>query len=278
MSWATRQPITIQTYNVEPHVPKWKANLSELAAQNVDMKHTIGTWFRLFAHNVLRTDVVQRAIYMDTDAVVMSNVEELWDHVRYDDPNNRNLFFLGESECAGFMVFNIEKLPQLWDEVSKLDLQAISKQLDHPVNDQLVVRAVYLSYPDLVGVLPQEWDINIADGAWRLKSKFVYERPRVGMIHFNGGGGSKDAYYESHDFVKAPELRKTYGIADYYSRMPWPWAKHIVESKIQRATTNNGGWGASQNTTNGYPMTILHRNISNVENVDDSLPSSLNNV
>ena len=46
------------------------------------------------------------------------------------------------------------------------------------------------------------------------------DRPFVGMLHFNGAGGESV-------FVEG-----SWGVVNYYERLPWFWAKFAVESRI----------------------------------------------
>ncbi|KAL3918337.1 MAG: hypothetical protein SGILL_004287 [Bacillariaceae sp.] len=75
-------PIYIKTYNVQEELPKWKdtievntgkaANMTTLGTKSL-YRHTIGTWFRLFAGDVLPADV-DNVLYLDTDVVAMANL------------------------------------------------------------------------------------------------------------------------------------------------------------------------------------------------------------
>jgi len=51
--------------------------------------------------------------------------------------------------------------------------------------------------------------------------------------HYNGGGGSKESYFEIHGMYKDEALAKTYGLASFYVNAPWEWAKYWVESKCR---------------------------------------------
>lgn len=84
------------------------------------------------------------------------------------------------------------------------------------------------TFPDVVAVLPEEWAISVANGAWRHAKDIVDYRPKVGMFHFNGGGASKDVYWEGGFVQKWPD---TWGTGPlYYAKLPWNWARFIGES------------------------------------------------
>lgn len=106
--------------------------------------------------------------------------------------------------------------------------------------DQLIFRAMNRTYPDVVGVLPREWDISVANGYkgnhWKsfpLKAKeedVLDELKYAGMMHFNGGGMSDEAYFKQHKLLTKRKYHHSFGLVQYYARMPWSWAKFIVES------------------------------------------------
>jgi hypothetical protein len=86
-TWRTRVPITIHTYNVEPKLKEWQARMlktmHQFSIETITGGHTIGAFFRLFANEVVPDDV-KHALYMDADAILMANIEELWRHLNPD--------------------------------------------------------------------------------------------------------------------------------------------------------------------------------------------------
>jgi hypothetical protein len=132
---------------------------------------------------------------MDTDVVIMANLDDLWKHVDQDAT-----FQWGSDECAGFMILNLQKLGTVWDMARRCDLHNISKVTDHAFNGQLIFVAVNHTFPNVVGVLPEEWAISVANDAWRHAADIVDYQPKVGMLHFNGGG-DENAYWEG-EFVQ----------------------------------------------------------------------------
>ena len=75
-SWRTRNQITIQTYNVESYTKCWEAFIEsklKRSARDAARVHTMGTFYRLFAHDVLHVDHV---VYMDTDVAIMANPQD----------------------------------------------------------------------------------------------------------------------------------------------------------------------------------------------------------
>ena len=240
--WRTRNPVLIHKYDVSNYVPEWRDWADELAKMSAkttsdeDTKfayvHTVGQIFRLFADEVLR-DIEpqpQHVLYLDTDVVVMANLQNIWS---YADSNA--IFQWGQSQCSGFMLLNLRKLEGMRNKLKDLDLASIkSSSLDlqkHHFDDQFLFIAVNNSMPEQVSILPDEWDISIANGIWRMHKDIVEKRPNIGMIHFNGGSASTNAFFDEHSFYL--KYNETFGLVKYYVKLPWPWAKFIVESNIE---------------------------------------------
>lgn len=252
-TWQTRNLIVIISYNVEPYKGIWKQRIMNVANipathQAAFHIHTLGTWFRLFAHEVLPSNV-EIALYMDVDVVLFASLDELWRQV--NTPDNY-AFQWGASRCAGFMVFNVQKIKSIWDCAWSLNLQNYSRtHNDMRLHDQMVLMAVEEVCPNLAGRLSEEWDISIADGIWRLRKTIVQARPKVAMMHFNGGSSSKEAYFVKHSFIKDedPTVQATFGLANFYVRMPWTWARYVAASQ-----TRDG---------RGYTVEIQHQHWKN---------------
>lgn len=83
LPWRTRNPITIQTYDVTSYLSDWKQRIDTVFNFTGSPYgiHTIGCFFRLFAHHVLvpqqqhadntATAAVQHVLYLDTDVVLV---------------------------------------------------------------------------------------------------------------------------------------------------------------------------------------------------------------
>jgi len=80
-SWQTRNQMTIFIYNVQSRIETWNERIRKTWHQyprNREVyRHSVGAYFRLFAKEVLSKDV-EHVIYMDSDAVIMANLQELW--------------------------------------------------------------------------------------------------------------------------------------------------------------------------------------------------------
>jgi hypothetical protein len=234
-TWHTRNHVTVQVYNIQSKIPSWESHIELMTKTTMDVmsRHTVGNFFGLFVQDVVHSSV-NHALIMDTDVVVMAPLDGLWKHV------DRNAMFQwGDSRCAGFIMLNVPKLDHLWHLVSKLDLHEASIEMRHQYGDQLIYLALNRSHPEIVSMLPKEWDVSLANGLWR--GVLADHRPDgVGFTHFNGGGSKKEnVFLEDKIFITPDKHRSGWGLANYYIRMPWPYAKFIVES-------SNGDSGGHQ--------------------------------
>ena len=266
-AWNTRQTISLAIYTVEARQDDWAnaiqrymARASRLANNATDIfRHSMGTYYRLFAGQVLPNILGDYVLYMVTDVVLLANINDLWKehphngqpqrHSRMeeeddDDPPTAPLFLWGEqSRCAGFMLYqpqSVETLWKLWSTVPDETLE----QLLAPwpaVDDQLVLRAIQRTFPHLVGSLPKQWDISAMDGPWKYKPHVLLKhRPQVSMLHYNGGGqaGHVDgAFFEQHSHYQRHALWR---LSEYYVNMPWSWAQNIAASQIQPGSKGFG--------------------------------------
>lgn len=153
---------------------------------------------------------------------------------------SNKLFQWGTSAlCSGFVILNVRRLDELWEAVPSLDLKRIGKRMRSAPDDQLILRAMNRTYPEVVGVLPREWDITANNGyQGKFNKKFLLatdekkvldELKYAGILHLNGGGTSDEAYFMQHQLLTG-KYDHSFGLLQYYARMPWSWAKFIVES------------------------------------------------
>jgi hypothetical protein len=263
---------------VEQHIPAWQNQIEDLLlstgfpyvprAQAFDL-HTIGTWYRLFSHHVLKVrnftnedeeNSVEHVLYLDPDVVIMANLQELWRHA-----DTKYHFQWGISECAGFLLLNVPKMNEIWQLAKTLPLLNISKLgTGQAANDQLVFKAVSQNSINSsidtgvrVGALPPPWDVSITNGIWRYRKSLVTHRPQVGMIHFNGGGASKEAYFSSMPtFLDVNETKGSFGLAKYFIYMPWTWARFQAASLI-----SSGCLTMDKQPPKGFTLQLNHKTI-----------------
>ena len=228
-TWRTRNQITIQIYNVNskiPHWTQWIENKTKLSIREFTMYHPFGMFFRLFVQDIVDPESVHHVIYLDTDVLIMVPLDGLWKHI---DP--RSYFEWGTSECSGFIVLNVPQLHHVWDLTSTIDLRNISLQLRETPGDQLLFRAINHTYPNVVSILPQEWDVALAHDLWR--GSLLKHRPKgIGTMHFNGHSEANTNAFESSAVLSSDKRKHEWGLANYYVRIAWPWVKFIVESTV----------------------------------------------
>ena len=238
-TWLTRNPTEIHAYDVTPDVPQmvdeiydvFKAHNSGLGWDQI---HTLGTYYRLFLERYVSNTSAKHILYLDTDVVIMANLEALWELVERQQRNV--LFHWGKNMCAGFVVMNLQRINKILPLAKRSNYtDADGKVLDF--HDQGILQAVNISYPNEVNVLPPGWDMTVT-AIWQKKNQ-PYDKkfPNVGMLHFNGGGSSKHAYFElehpEQSFSTKFKLRDTWGNGKFYATLPWEWARYQAKSLVR---------------------------------------------
>lgn len=221
LQFRSRQPISIQVYNVESKGYPWKKNIEYCTGHKTSKKHTMGTFFRLYAYDVLPLSV-EHALYLDTDVVITTNLQEIW-RLR----NHSSYFQWGESKCAGFMLLNLRLMREkFWALVNVTYPKDVETNIMDKINDQDIVRRFDETQSQLVSYLPPEWDNHRADNFHKFSHDLLRLRPKMGMIHFNGGkiGVSANVFLENK--------RKEFVAAHYYAHHPWQWTGYILESQL----------------------------------------------
>eukprot|EP00536_Pseudo-nitzschia_multiseries_P012542 jgi/Psemu1/309193/fgenesh1_kg.485_\ len=138
----------------------------------------------------------------------------------------------------------MKKFHEFWDLVDRL------KRVP-PLGDQYLMNAVLKAFPKSYGALPIEWARNMGNGYRKMPHK-ILDEGAAGMLHYQGGWGRVDGEnYFTHGFeqycdrVKECSLNKdnqrrkvaqTWGLGDYYTRLPWKWAIYFGKSAIASGT------------------------------------------
>jgi hypothetical protein len=76
---------------------------------------------------------------MDSDAVILANLQELWMHINPDS------YFHWGYPCVlvlDFRVLNVERMEDIWNLVKILDLRAMRKRLDQLELDLLTEKRI----------------------------------------------------------------------------------------------------------------------------------------
>ena len=255
LTWKTRQQINVHTYditNLIPTIRKWQAGVSKKHNKIGDGErlHTIGTFFRWFAADVINASGLQfkYVVYMDTDVVIMGNLAELIPLTNYEDVS----FQWSRGMCAGFMLLNLEK--QVQDRELLLNMtdyhvliqenktytqeQVMNVPILHSTSgrrgemtDQSMYELLNVTYPERVSVLPEQWDFTVTEHYMSAINLDQHRPEGLGQMHFNGQGRTKEAYFLTHGFLLFDQYNKTSGLAKYYVSLPWNWAKYMVENK-----------------------------------------------
>ena len=239
-TWKTRNSIEVHAYDITPELPQLKRLINDTFApmfddpkfdvlQHSTSVHTIGCFFRLFANRVIPTTVKHLA-YMDTDVVIMANLEELWRQV---EATPDALFHWGRGMCSGFMVLNVPRAEEIWTLSQASPMKNISDAYRQNVNDPLVLMSVNVTYPDEVAILEDGWDMTLTSRWQRKHQPYDKKYPNVGMLHYNGGQSVPDAYFSYNlDTNFMTVFPESWGNGNYSATMPWTWARYQATSMI----------------------------------------------
>ena len=224
--WTSRNQVNLHMYDISPEIPSllnktretFRRGFNSASVQMEIEHHTVGTYFRLWADKVIPSELnVKHLLYLDTDVVIMSNMEALMHEVNRQPDS---IFHWGKDHCAGFVIFNTKRMDDIWRLASESDLRSISQKFEQGrVNDQLLLVAVNSTHPQEVNILSEPWDMTVTSH-WQPKQSLLLGRNGVGMLHFNGGSTSKDAYFDNGGgFLHF--YPDTWGEATYYINLSW---------------------------------------------------------
>lgn len=224
-TWVTRNSIKIHAYDITSVLPQlehlvvdfkkgYESDLINAGAVPFTWDHTIGAYFRLFANSVIPT-TVKHLMYLDTDVVIMANLQEVWRQV---EMNPDALFHWGRGMCSGFVVFNVPRMSEIWTLAGASPLKSMEEPYNCAPNDQMLLISVNVTYPGEVAILSDGWDMTLTEKWLYSGDQFIEKIPKVGMLHLNGGSNDY-AYWINHHF--------------YSVSMPWAWAQYQASSMIR---------------------------------------------
>lgn len=272
--WVTRNPVEVRIYDMTPLLPSLESRIMEAylpSFPSFNLKdgiqtHTIGAFFRLFAHRVIAMPLTH-LLYMDTDVVMMTNLDELW---RLVEINPDALFHWGSIMCSGFLVMNVPRMEEIWSLAKNSSMKVVADRYDQSQDDQLIFMAVNVSHPAEVNILPDGWAMTVTEH-WKVKYQpYDYKFPNVGMLHFNGGGKNKESYAVDNNFFKS--FPDTWGNGKYYTTLPWTWARYHAKSIIRPDST-----GHVMNIVNCADMSLWNEIVSTKLFPECPLEYSVNN-
>lgn len=157
-----------------------------------DERIGIGGYLRLFAHEVImpyvtdNSDDIRKAVYMDTDVVVISGLNDLIDAVdRIIEKRNRTgggtnfpLWTWGTN--SGFVSMDTTHFYRFWELLHTLNLTSL---LDNrPQSDQALMARVADHYQLEVETMPTQWSVHIGHGYRRAPQSLYDHKLNAGMV------------------------------------------------------------------------------------------------
>lgn len=230
-----RNEIVINVRNVEKEMKEKEKAIQDIlgkAGTTFDKRIGIGGYFRLFAPDFIfqySNEIgLSTALYVDTDVVILSNLNGLIHSVK----ENTNKTFTWR-ENSGFLVMNCFKFQNFFPLLNSVNF---TKANGKRMSDQTMLAIFQENYPDLVGHLPMEWHNHIGHG-YRAKPQKLVQKANVGYLHFTGID-TGESYFSDQGLIKfcerggrcqpsiqshVTDFEKTWGLADYYIRITWEW-------------------------------------------------------
>lgn len=228
--WRGRIPTRIFLYPTELHHPQWfrqiMGTLRHVPGWGSGrlFQHTVGTYYRLFAGQVLPSNI-NRVLYLDSDAIVISPLDGLWNvccrpKIRQgidtsadavgsivnpthqvvvtnataitnetgvdneEEEDDDIMFMWGETKCAGFMILNPQKINQAWPLFASIAPNVSSVLGKQPGNDQTIFMALQRFYPHLHRQLPLMWDVHAVGNVWARRGTMG----KIAMYRPSGAG------------------------------------------------------------------------------------------
>eukprot|EP00529_Nitzschia_sp_RCC80_P029050 CAMPEP_0113468522 /NCGR_PEP_ID=MMETSP0014_2-20120614/15401_1 /TAXON_ID=2857 /ORGANISM="Nitzschia sp." /LENGTH=326 /DNA_ID=CAMNT_0000360919 /DNA_START=348 /DNA_END=1328 /DNA_ORIENTATION=- /assembly_acc=CAM_ASM_000159 len=255
-----RNPITLHTHLVsEAMEDQWRSDIQDiLNMTSMNERCGMGSMYRLFAYEVLPINTGP-VVYMDTDVVVLADLQELWQNgVVPAARDNNYLFQIGKRDrSAGFLVINVDHMKEFWDILRTAKSTGIYRA--QRMDDQAMLHAVLKTTPQQVGDIPSQWTTHMSPNNRKTYTTLT-DRKYSSTLHFSGlyAGNffSLDSGVIKHcrgECQKDPEkvlaFKSTWGLAEYYVYLPWEWALEFGASKIRPGEE-------------GYAMQLEYHNIN----------------
>lgn len=280
-----RNELTITVNNVESKIEEWRATLSSILSGGsanqrssgwFDRKIGIGGYFRLFAYKIIleytekQSDKgLHSALYMDTDVVVISNLnhfQRAMDKIHFDYRNNPEIHQVDDPslekefplitwrENSGFMAMDITNFDRFWNGLESL---SFLKNSTGKTSDQLLITIYQNRFSRDIATLPDEWFVHIGHGYRRLPQALFDRHQKAGFLHFTGYHSS---YFSPPGIIKychqakgcnqndlAPggdvdKFDRTWGRADHYTKLTWTWVRY--QGGESRIAHGDGGYEA----------------------------------
>ena len=238
--------ITLSLYNIETKLEEWTTFLEEkVRGLPLDKRVSIGGYFRLLAYQILSKRDIDEVLYLDTDVVILANLNDLMRYMNTTHEENKDMIWQYDAAWpnSGFMVINMKKFHRFWELITQLPT------IRH-AGDQTLLSMIVEQWPNATyrGVIPTNWNNHIGHGYRRAPHTLLHkieEGQNVGMLHFTGGPGATffdgpglDKYCGERQQGPAckghlEEYHSSWGLAEYYVRLPWKLVMYFGSSKIQ---------------------------------------------
>jgi hypothetical protein len=240
-----RNQVILTVYNVDKYVGSWRSFLdSKLRGNVLDERISIGGYFRLFAHEILKA-VKGPLVYMDTDVVILTNLNEIfgimdetkiWQFgsVPLQNRTKRSI----TQPNSGFMIINTPRFHEFWELLDRVPIIKSG-------SDQSLLIEVEKAFPNATGLLPTSWSVHRGHG-WRNEPQTILDKDQdVSFVHFTGSYSSP--YYENgldkfcigesdggcEGESDLEKFRKSWGLAEYYVRITWRWLLYFATSSVR---------------------------------------------
>jgi len=241
--------------DVSARAPAWEAHLlanisSKIAYRSpmgdavhsnqvgVWQKGGIGQWYRYFSYEVLPARV-QWVIYLDTDAMFVSNPVHVWN--QRDLANAHRVLFQWDAfTCSGVLLMHTGAFERagLWSVFQEAlmrrypNLRETGLPYAKHLRDQMLMNIAQSEMPGIFGEQPKRgWAVSLADGG---KNPHLPETvQRATILHFNGKDGNVYGNRTGY-WANAPGWR----LNQYYQDLPWHWLIH--KASVDAAEVGGG--------------------------------------
>ena len=297
-----RNQVSVILHNIEELIPSWKQFFSDKLTNESNRnwldrgKTGFGTYFRLLAHRIIVPYVcyngstnhirgngttsfrsydmntyctdsdkqnLQEALYMDTDVVIMANLNHLMQTAgdviekAKRDGKGRPLWIWNYN--AGFIVMDLLKFENIWKLAATIPSN-IRDDESKEKHDQWFLGKLHSSFTHLniSSIMPDEWSTHVGHGFRRFPQKLFSARKNgTGILHFTApkhfggnfmdlGGTDKWCKFSpkcNHTDIglggDMDKVRSTWGLAEYYTKLSWDWAKY--QGGISRLSPGDNG-------------------------------------
>lgn len=238
--WRLRQQKDAESPDKAPGVVGRINSILYMDADVVVLSNLNDLW-----RNVIRDEDHQQQQHTTQTTVGVSQSKDTSHTIGDTESNSRKLPIIYQWSAtwpnSGFAVYYLEHIELFWELLDELP------EIVH-TNDQNLLVAVAKAFPQIAAKpLPKEWDTHMGHG-WRPDPHtLLHGQDRVGMAHFTGRPPAGESYMDTNQGVLKYCIRskkcsdskraqqdymKTWGLVDYYVRIPWHYVRYLGESQI----------------------------------------------